>query len=700
MSGACGQPEAPLQAGREDPHETAPPHSREAAPGNAPVAALKGVGPALAATLARLNVHRVKDLILHLPHRYQDRTRLVPLRELRPGQECLAQGQVVESRITHGRRRSWVVALSDGERTLRLRFFHFAARQVDALQPGRFLRCFGEVRLGPNGLEMAHPEYRDYAEPPAPPEGGLTPVYPATKGLSQKRLRTLIGRLGELDWPPDSALPLDALWFLHSPPADAAEEDIAKAQEKVAREELTAYYLVMRFRQSQRQRQEAMPLPRAQQLGRTLLNNLGFQLTGAQRRVLREVLLDLEKRRPMLRLLQGDVGSGKTVAAAFAAVRAAEHGAQTALMAPTEVLAEQHYLSFSSWLEPLGIPVALLTGGQKAKVRRRILESLAGGETLVVVGTHALIQATIEFRNLALAIIDEQHRFGVHQRMALRAKGHAPHQLIMTATPIPRTLTMALYADMDVSVLDELPPGRQPITTRLVAASRRDEVLARIAKVLDAGQQAYWVCTLIEDSEESSAQSAEATWTMLKAQLPGKRIGLVHGRMKSDEKTAAMAAFKAGEHQLLVATTVIEVGVDVANASLMIVENPELLGLAQLHQLRGRIGRGTHASYCLLLYGDDLSDASRARLKVIRESQDGFHIAEQDLALRGPGEISGTRQTGETRFRVADLNRHLHLIPEIVREGGRLLAEAPERADALRLAWTEDEANLAGLASV
>ena len=658
------------------------------------------MGPALAATLARLNIHKVKDLLLHLPHRYQDRTRLVPLKELRVGQECLAQGQVVDSRVTYGRRRSWLIALSDGEGTLRLRFFHFAARQVDALQPGRFLRCFGEVRNGPTGLEMAHPEYRDYAAPPAAPEGGLTPVYPATKGLGQTRLRSLIGRLGELDWPPDSALPLETLQFLHFPPADATNADIAKAQERVARDELTAYYLVMRFRQSQRQRQEAMPLPRAQQLGRTLLDNLGFQLTGAQRRVLREVLLDLEKRRPMLRLLQGDVGSGKTVAAAFAAVRAAEHGAQTALMAPTEVLAEQHYLSFSSWLEPLGIRVALLTGGQKAKVRRRILESLAGGETLVVVGTHALIQATISFHNLALAIVDEQHRFGVHQRMALRAKGHAPHQLIMTATPIPRTLTMALYADMDVSVLDELPPGRQPITTRLVAASRRAEVLARIAKVLDAGQQAYWVCTLIEESDESSAQSAEATWTMLQAQLPGRRIGLVHGRMKSEEKTAAMAAFKAGRHQLLVATTVIEVGVDVANASLMIVENPERLGLAQLHQLRGRIGRGTHASYCLLLYGDDLSEASRARLKVIRESQDGFHIAEQDLALRGPGEISGTRQTGETRFRVADLNRHLHLIPEIVREGDWLLTEAPTRADALRLAWAEDEANAAGLASV
>ena len=668
-------------------------------PGDAPVAALKGVGPALAATLSRLNVNKVKDLLLHLPSRYQDRTKLVPFRTLRPGQECLAQGQVTDSRINYGRRRSWMITLNDGDGTLRLRFFHFTARQVDAMKVGRFVRCFGEVRLGPTGLEMAHPEYRDYADPPIELESGLTPVYPTTKGLSQNRLRTLIGQLRDLPWPEDSALASDALLFLHFPPADASAEDLAKAQEKVARDELTAYYLVMRFRQRQRQSQQAPPLPRAQQLGRTLLEQLGFELTGAQRRVLREVLLDLERQRPMLRLLQGDVGSGKTVVAAFAAIRAAEHGAQTALMAPTEVLAEQHYLSFSEWLEPLGLPVALLTGGQKKKVRANIKERLANGDALVAVGTHALIQANIGFRNLAFTIVDEQHRFGVHQRMALRAKGHTPHQLIMTATPIPRTLTMALYADMDVSILDELPPGRQSITTRLVAASRRDEVLARIGRVLDAGQQAYWVCTLIDESEESTAQSAEATWEMLRAKLPDKRIGLVHGRMKSDEKTAAMAAFKSGELQLLVATTVIEVGVDVANASLMIIENPELLGLAQLHQLRGRIGRGAHKSYCLLLYGEELSEASRTRLKVIRESQDGFHIAEQDLALRGPGEIAGTRQTGETRFRVASLERHAHLIPAIVREGDWLLAKDPQAADALRLAWAGDDVQ-AGAAAV
>ena len=428
-------------------------------------------------------------------------------------------------------------------------------------------------------------------------------------------------------------------------------------------------------------------MPRSQQLGRELLKNLGFELTGAQRRVATEVLLDLEQAMPMLRLLQGDVGSGKTVIAAFAAIRAAEHGAQTALMAPTEILAEQHYFNFSTWLAPLGISVVLLTGTQTPKQRRPKLAALADGEALVAIGTHALFQHDVEFANLALTIVDEQHRFGVHQRMALRAKGRTPHQLVMTATPIPRTLTMALYADMDVSTIDELPAGRRPISTRAVSESRRGEVLERIRGALEGQQQAYWVCTLIEDSEQLNAQSAEATWQTLKAQLPGINIGLLHGRMKSEEKAKVMAAFNNNTCQLLVATTVIEVGVDVPNATLMVIENPERLGLAQLHQLRGRIGRGAKASHCLLLYKEGLSAVAKARLKIIRESQDGFYIAEQDLKLRGPGELLGTRQTGETQFRVANLSVHAHLIPDVVRTGDRLLREAPERAQALLTAW-------------
>ena len=655
--------------------------------GDDPVTALRGVGPSLADTLSRLGVQRLIDLLLHLPYRYQDRTRAVPLNRLHPGGQCLVQGQVVESRIAYGRRRSWLVTLQDDSGHLTLRFFHFAKRQFDSLKVGHHVRCFGEARFGPKGMEMAHPEYRVFVDAPPPLEGRLTPVYPTTRGLNQGRLRALTGQLPDMDWPEDDAAPYGTLLYLHRPPAGATGEDIEAAQERIARDELTAYYLVMRYRQSRRAEQVAMPLPRSQQLGRTLLKNLGFELTGAQRRVVTEVLNNLTLTAPMLRLVQGDVGSGKTVVAAFAAIRAAEHRAQTALMAPTEILAGQHYLNFSEWLTPLGIRVVLLTSGLKKKERQARLQALGDGEALVAVGTHALFQHDVTFSNLALTIVDEQHRFGVHQRMALRAKGRTPHQLVMTATPIPRTLTMALYADMDVSVIDELPAGRQPIETRLISAARRDDVLDRIARVLSAGRQAYWVCTLIEDSDQLEAQSAEATWQTLKARLPGIGVGLIHGRMKSDEKAEVMARFHNNDYRLLVATTVIEVGLDAPNATLMVIENPERLGLAQLHQLRGRIGRGRAKSHCILLYADELSETGRTRLKVIRESQDGFHIAEQDLKLRGPGEIMGARQTGDTQFRVADLARHAHLIEEVIREGKRLLKEAPEDADALLRAW-------------
>ncbi len=594
---------------------------------------------------------------------------------------------MVESRIIQGRRRIWLVTLEDGTGYLTLRFFHFTKRQSDSLKTGMRVRCFGEARLGQASVEMTHPEYRAFVGEPPPLEGGLTPVYPIARGLTQGRLRGLVQQLLQIDWPNADRAPYRTLLYLHQPPADATDADIEAAQERIARDELTAYYLIMRHRQSQRTHQSALSLPRSQQLGRTLLKNLGFELTGAQRRVVTEVLNNLTLTTPMLRLVQGDVGSGKTVVAAFAAIRAAEHRAQTALMAPTEILAEQHYLNFSNWLAPLGINVVLLTSGLKRKERRARLEALANGEALVAVGTHALFQHDVDFANLALTIVDEQHRFGVHQRMALRSKGTTPHQLVMTATPIPRTLTMALYADMDVSTIDELPAGRQPIETRLINAARRDEVLERIGRVFTAGRQAYWVCTLIEDSEQLEAQSAEATWQALKARLPGVGVGLIHGRMKSEEKAEIMALFHNNDHQLLVATTVIEVGLDVPNATLMVIENPERLGLAQLHQLRGRIGRGGEKSHCLLLYPDELSELGRARLRVIRESQDGFYIAEQDLKLRGPGEILGTRQTGETQFRVADLRRHAHLIEEVSQEGKRLLREAPEEAEVLLRAW-------------
>ena len=661
------------------------------------ITTLAGVGPSLAEKLQRLGITRLGDLLIHLPMRYQDRSRILPLDRLRAHDECLVEGEVVEVKPGFGRRRSSTVSLSDGRGLLTLRFFHFSKPQQSALRPGTPIQAFGEVRFGPTGLEMAHPEYRTVAADRPPPEPGLTPVYPTTKGLSQNRLRSLTAQLARLPWPEDAGYPYRDLLYLHKPPADASPEEIGAAQERLAADELTAYYLIMRGRQRDRARQTTLALPRARQLGRSLLSNLGFELTTAQKRVVREVLEDLALETPMLRLVQGDVGSGKTVVAAFAAIRAAEHQAQTALMAPTEILAEQHFVNFSSWLAPLGISVVLLTGSQTAAERRRTALAIGNGDALVAVGTHALFQTGVTFANLALTIIDEQHRFGVHQRMALRDKGRTPHQLVMTATPIPRTLTMALYADMAVSVIDELPRGRQPIDTRAVADTRRHEVIATVGKVLAAGRQAYWVCPLIEESDQLDLAAAETTAATLTAALPRHAVGLLHGRQPGVEKARVMAEFVAGRIQLLVATTVVEVGVDVANATLMVIENPERMGLSQLHQLRGRVGRGSDRSHCILLYKGPLGATARARLEVIRESQDGFYIAEKDLELRGPGELLGTRQTGEQSFRIADLARHAHLMTAVIRRGDRLLAEAPAEARGLLEAWAPPDSGPAAV---
>ncbi|MCZ6620008.1 MAG: ATP-dependent DNA helicase RecG, partial [Gammaproteobacteria bacterium] len=511
---------------------------------NQPIETLKGVGPSLRGKLNRLGIFRTTDLLLHLPMRYQDRTRLVPLRAVRAQQECLVLGQVINSKIAYGRRRSWVVTIEDDSGPLALRFFHFSKQQQASLRSGMYVRAFGEVRFGASGLEMTHPEYRVYNSPPQEGQRELTPVYHTTKGLGQARIRNLTLQLQAMKWPENAGTPYRTLLFLHAPPAHSSVEEIEAAREKIALDELIAYYLIMRHRQSDRAHQRTEPLPQAQQLGRVLLASLGFKLTGAQRRVTTEVLEDLALERPMLRLLQGDVGSGKTVVAAFAAIRAAEHGKQTALMAPTEILAEQHYLTFSNWLEPLGINVVLLTGRQTAKVRRRCETNIAEGTALVAVGTHALFQHSVVFKNLALVIVDEQHRFGVHQRMELKNKGRATHQLVMTATPIPRTLTMALYADMDVSLIDELPEGRQPIKTRTVGENRREEVVGRVGEVLAAGQQAYWVCPLIETSEQLEAAAAETTARHLRKSLPKIRVGLLHGRMPSGDKAQTMEEFK------------------------------------------------------------------------------------------------------------------------------------------------------------
>ncbi|GLO00249.1 ATP-dependent DNA helicase RecG [Pseudomonas putida] len=675
-----------------------------------PVTVLKGVGEAMAEKLAKVGLENLQDVLFHLPLRYQDRTRVVPIGQLRPGQDAVIEGVVSGTDVTMGKRRSLVVRLGDGSGVLTLRFYHFSNAQKEGLKRGTHLRCYGEARPGASGLEIYHPEYRalNGDEPPPPVEQTLTPIYPSTEGLTQQRLRLLcqqsLGLLGPRslpDWLPDELArdyqlaPLDdAIRYLHNPPADADLDELAEgqhwAQHRLAFEELLTHQLSQqRLRESLRSLR-APVLSKATRLQAQYLANLGFQPTGAQQRVANEIAYDLSQHEPMMRLVQGDVGAGKTVVAALAALQGLEAGYQVALMAPTEILAEQHFITFKRWLEPLGIEVAWLAGKLKGKARASALEQIANGAPMVV-GTHALFQEEVKFKHLALAIIDEQHRFGVQQRLALRKKGVAgqlcPHQLIMTATPIPRTLAMSAYADLDTSVLDELPPGRTPVNTVLVADSRRFEVVERVRAACAEGRQAYWVCTLIEESEELTCQAAESTYEELGSALGELRVGLIHGRMKPAEKAEIMAQFKAGELQLLVATTVIEVGVDVPNASLMIIENPERLGLAQLHQLRGRVGRGSAVSHCVLLYHPPLSQIGRERLGIMRETNDGFIIAEKDLELRGPGEMLGTRQTGLLQFKVADLMRDADLLPAVRDAAQALVARWPDHVSPLLDRW-------------
>jgi len=659
-----------------------------------PVTALKGVGEALAGKLARLGLGTLQDLLFHLPLRYQDRTRISPMGSLYPAQDAVIEGQILSCELIQGRRRSLLIRLQDGSGRLSLRFYHFHPAQLTSFKPGARLRCYGEVRTGASGLELYHPEYRliSAGEPQAA-EQSLTPIYPATEGLTQQRLRQLneqaLQRLTEQSLPdllPEPVrkryrlMPLvEALRYLHRPPPDADLEQLAAgthpARQRLAFEELLAHQLSLHRLRQQLKAQQATALPPSAELIERFISNLGFPLTCAQQRVAAEIAHDLAQPLPMLRLVQGDVGAGKTVVAALAALQALAAGFQVALMAPTEILAEQHQQNFARWLKPLGLEVAWLAGKLKGKARQKALTQIADGVPMVI-GTHALFQDEVQFARLALVIIDEQHRFGVQQRLALREKGvisgFCPHQLIMTATPIPRTLAMSAYADLDTSILDELPPGRTPVNTLVLADSRRSEVIERVRAACLSGRQIYWVCTLIEQSEELSCEAAETRFSELVATLPELAIGLLHGRMKSAEKAAIMDAFKQGKLQLLVATTVIEVGVDVANASLMIIENPERLGLAQLHQLRGRIGRGSAASHCVLLYQPPLSAQGRERLAIMRETTDGFVIAEKDLELRGPGEVLGTRQTGQLQFTVADLMRDAPLLPA-VREAAETL---------------------------
>jgi ATP-dependent DNA helicase RecG len=672
----------------------------------APVETLSGVGPRIAQRLARLGIRRVEDLLFHLPLRYQDRTRVVPIGGLTPGREAVVEATIDHAEVVLRRRRMLLVRVSDGSGALLLRFFHFSPAQREGLARGVRLRLFGEARLGSGGLEMVHPEYERLAEDAETPAGdALTPVYPTTEGLHQLSLRRLIDRalpglagLPELLDP--QALPealryplAEAVRFLHRPPPDADLPALLAgrhpAQRRLAFEELLAHHLSLARLRAAVAREPAPPIAPPGALLKAFRASLPFALTGAQERVLAELMTDLAQPHPMSRLVQGDVGSGKTVVAAAACVLAVEAGFQAAVMAPTEILAEQHHASFRDWLAPLGVEVAWVSGRQPSAERRSALGRIAAGEARVVVGTHALFQDQVEFDNLALVVVDEQHRFGVHQRLRLREKasGHSPHQLIMTATPIPRTLAMTAYADLDYSVIDELPPGRQPVQTVAVPHTRRAEVVQRVAAACAEGRQAYWVCTLIEESEALEAEAAEQTHAALADALPGRRLGLVHGRLRPAEKDAVMQAFKAGEIDLLVATTVIEVGVDVPNASLMIIENPERLGLAQLHQLRGRVGRGSAASSCVLLYRAPLSETARARLDALRRTTDGFEIARVDLEIRGPGELLGTRQTGAMQFRVADLARDQDLIPEVQRRARALAESGAPTADALIERW-------------
>lgn len=674
-----------------------------------PLTSLSGVGAKVAEKLEKIGLNSVQDLLFHLPLRYEDRTRVYPIVKLHPGLWAAVQGKVMAVDTLFGRRKMLTVKISDGNGSLTLRFFNFTAGMKNNFSEGKLVHAYGEVKRGNGGLEIIHPDYKFFVPAQSQDsEPNLTPVYPTTDGLRQLTLRnltdqalTLLDKAAVQELLPaglyDHQTTLaDALHTIHRPPADIDlslfDEGRHPAQIRLVMEELLAQNLSMLAVRNKGQQDVALPLPPVNQLKQQLLAQLPFTPTNAQARVVGEIETDLAKAHPMMRLVQGDVGSGKTLVAALAAVRAIEHGYQVALMAPTELLAEQHALNFAAWFESMGIKVGWLAGKLKGKAKQAELERIASGEVKMVVGTHALFQEHVAFDNLALVIIDEQHRFGVHQRLELREKGARqgsyPHQLIMTATPIPRTLAMTAYADLETSVIDELPPGRTPIQTVAIPDSKRDDIIERVRHAcLTEGKQAYWVCTLIDESEMLEAQAAADTAEDLQRKLPEVKIGLVHGRMKPAEKQAVMQAFKDNQLHLLVATTVIEVGVDVPNSSLMIIENPERLGLAQLHQLRGRVGRGSVASHCVLLYHAPLSKTAQKRLGVLRESNDGFVIAQRDLEIRGPGELLGTKQTGVADFKIADLVRDQRLIPEVQRIARHIHDHYPEHALAIIERW-------------
>ncbi|MBF4454762.1 ATP-dependent DNA helicase RecG [Acinetobacter sp. SK-43] len=665
---------------------------------------LQGVGATAASLLEKLHIFSTDDLLFHLPRDYEDRSTIIPMNQLVVGRSYLLEGEVKSIDFPPGKKKSFAALLQDDFGKVTLRFYHIYKGLTDRIKPGARLRIFGEVRVGARGLELYHPEIQVIQQHTALPKTQLTAIYPSTEGLTQPKLREYVRQALEHH---SDALPellpakysngyelKEALHYIHEPPIDANMVQLNQgshpAQQRLIFEELVAHQISLLTRRAYIRQIAAPRFSSSKVLAKRLLDALPFQMTNAQKRVSKEILHDLKQDQPMLRLVQGDVGAGKTLVAAVAACHALEAEWQVALMAPTEILAEQHYLNFKRWFEPLGIKVAWLSGKQKGKARTLAEQEIKEGHSQLVVGTHALFQENVEFSKLGLVIIDEQHRFGVDQRLALRNKGvdqFTPHQLVMTATPIPRTLAMSAYGDLDTSIIDELPPGRTPIQTVTIPLDRREEVLQRIASNCREGKQAYWVCTLVEQSETLDAQAAEATFQEIKERFPDLNVGLVHGKMKADEKQAVMQAFKDNQSQLLIATTVIEVGVDVPNASIMVIENAERLGLSQLHQLRGRVGRGATASFCALLYKTPLSQNGQERLSILRESNDGFVIAEKDLEIRGPGELLGTKQTGDMGFRVARLERDDHLLTQAHYVAEQLLKDYPQHAEGLLKRW-------------
>ncbi len=679
---------------------------------------LRGVGPAVAEKLEQLRLYTIQDALFHLPLRYQDRTTIRPIGGIQAGEEILISGKVVTSQVVFRKRRSLLVALQDGTGTITLRFFYFNKSQEQSYKPGVVLNCFGEVRRGPNSWEMIHPEVKPQHDSNIDTEHALTPIYPATDGIHQNTLRKIINAALEylttkndlVELVPAVLLPRtfpelkDAILIAHRPPPDIDIESLKAgthfAIKRLAFEELMAYQLTMQALRRKMQAQTAPVIDSDKQLINRFIDNLPFDLTNAQKRVSHEIERDLIADSPMLRLVQGDVGSGKTAVAAMAACLAVEAGYQVAIMAPTDLLAEQHHRQFEAWFKPLDVTIGWLSGKSAAKARRQQMENISMGIAGIIIGTHALFQDEVVYDRLGLVIIDEQHRFGVDQRLTLVNKGQnagiVPHQLTMTATPIPRTLAMTAYADFDCSVIDELPPGRTPVETAAVDVKNRPRLIERLQTALEEGRQAYWVCTLIEESEVIPAQAAEDATSLLIESLPGHRIGLVHGRLKAAEKDAVMQAFASHELDLLVATTVIEVGVNVPNASLMIIENAERLGLAQLHQLRGRVGRGSTASHCVLLVKGPLSEHAQQRINVMRSTNDGFEIAEKDLQIRGAGEFLGTKQTGDLQFRIADLQRDQAMLTPVKQAAQTLLEAGPGQADALIQRWLGPQATRYG----